>query len=1227
MPHAVSDANMGDPDEDTAARRYMDENGGEEAIASEFASREIDQRDKAADAVDYEDISEDDLPDEEEAAHRLDEDEGSSFMDGLENGHAHTNGYHDTQEPLSDDLFGNDGGHNDLFGERFSSPEQVRHTSAHVQPQPQQQRRPGGLALPSRSGLALPNPNAAPRQFPRPPQRLSFEPPSSLSPPSFRSEEYSPAASLEPSDDEDDLPGEDDATRLQRKLMSQSRRRQAGETVEEEARELDPDEFYTFFPSYEEDQNPRFIEYFPQRPVKYRGKVPLRPPKAVQPTKLSLDLLPDQERSFRSLAVARNAQEASAHSGLVFLGRAAAAEDDSDDDLALSAVDEAEIVAGMTMADLAMICEDWDMPELDTSSTTNDDDQPMEPEWQGDDLDRPVKKRKVTTSGIDFSVSLYDAGLDFEEPERTAAKLAKRVTLDLNDPNLLVDEHAPQTARKVKRIPGDIRRDPALARDLARRYNISNDEAYDLLKENHQHKVRSTLGNAAVEHSLPAVKLQYPFYKLALDLKSKRSFHRPPLQLKDWETKPPKEFRIVKPKVIKRKERRGREIKELFATSDQLAFDDNSNMLLLEYSEEAPTMLSNFGMGNRLVNFYRKRNADDQERPKRDIGETQVLLTQDKSPFGNFGHVDQGEVVPTLQNGLYRSPIFQHQAKPTDFFVNISTKHETGSRMYLRNIENLHTVGQQFPVAEVPMRNARRVTDAAKKRLRALAYRIHTKVTNGRRDKVLDNYTLMRHLKNHDMPQTRSKMREFMKYDKNARNEGGVWVPMPGQVVPDAETLRGWVKPEEVCMLDSMQAGYQRLADLGIEVKDKEETQELDENANIEQQLAPWQTTKAFIQATQGKAMLKLHGDGDPTGRGEGFSFVKTSMKGGFQAKGESVEDTLAAKKRRDNGGHTYNVAKQQKAYDDYIRNIWEKQKMALSSNMELSDIEMDDDVDAETDGGYGRIGTPRSSVAHTAFGNGRRGGDDETGTQISKASADRGNGKILIIRRQGTDNEMKKITNPKVIREYVKRKNALRVASVNVADYVFTGEDPELDGLVKAEIEKELVRIERNKERRIARERHKSGKPALPANGGGGGAGSPTASNAGSPGATELSETDTVVANSANGTPQKAAGGKAGRNNKETARKCANCGMVGHIRTNRKSVSFSSSSFLCKTCGNDEFIGEGLVVMEPPKMKTLRDGAAIKAKREGAELSLRSKKSEDAKRSCAANSIGGVVL
>lgn len=125
---------------------------------------------------------------------------------------------------------------------------------------------------------------------------------------------------------------------------------------------------------------------------------------------------------------------------------------------------------------------------------------------------------------------------------------------------------------------------------------------------------------------------------------------------------------------------------------------------------------------------------------------------------------------------------------------------------------------------------------------------------------------------------------------------------------------------------------------------------------------------------------------------------------------------------------------------------------------------------------------------------------------------------------------------------------------------------DKEMDDLRRAELEKELARISRNAERRVAREKAK-GKPITsPA----GGAGSP-----GGPSDADGAATD--------GTPQK--GNKRGKQD-GTMRKCANCGQVGHIKTNRKSVTFH-----CIFCNDESY---------DPEPVFLRDvqGVASPAKR-----------------------------
>lgn len=1015
---------MGIFDEAAEIQRFL---GNGMGAAGDEEDREIDQRDKADDAVDYEDISDDDdLPEEEEATNNIDESDGNAdtelydqMMSGGLGGlpgqatRRESNDYGDG----AGDLFGDADETNDLFGDRTSSPEEERNS--------QRAPRPAGLALPSKSSLALPTYSASYQQQAHPPQQNR---PSSASPPSYQSNDYS-AMSPESMTDEDEEDSHDPQLMLQRRLFKASMLRATGDESLHDPTETDMGTFYQLYPDWDKDNAPRFVELFPPRSVEYKGKLPVKPPKVIQPTKLSLDLLQDQERSFRALAAGnRSAQESTFNNSFVPLRSGSAEDDESDLEFDTSELDDSEFPGNVSMQDLALICQDWDIPSVASDSAADDlHDRMSDGDWDAEEQSRPSKKRKTGHLSWDVSSFVSNQGISFQDPESATAKLAKNVALDLNDPHLLIDEHAPRTKKALKRMPGDIKRDSALNRDIAKRYNISNDQAYDLLKENHQHKVRSTLGSMAVEHSLPAVKLQYPFYRMTLEQKAKRAFHRPHLELKGPAGR---EHRFMRPRHIKRKNVRGKEAKEVFAKADDLTLGDSASMLLLEYSEEAPMMLSNFGMGNRLINYYRKQHADDQNRgDKREIGEQQVLLTQDKSPFANFGHVDKGETVPTIQNGLYRAPVFAHESKHTDFIVGVSSTYENGDKFFLRNVENLHIVGQQFPLSEVPGQHSRKVTDAAKKRLRALAYRIYSKSLH-RKDKVLDNATLMPHLPGHDMPQTRSKMREFMKYERvSNRSDGstGVWVPQPGNIVPDADTLRTWIRPEDVCLLDSMQVGVQHLGDLGItEGKDVDEDKDIEEGANIELQLAPWRATKNFLNACQGKAMLKLHGDGDPTGHGLGFSFVKTSMKGGFQAQGESVEDKIDKQRRKDTGGHSYNVAKQQKQYDDSIRRIWESQRTSLRDANEFSDDEMDE-PDRSAEYNMSQVHTPRSSFSTPAAFASRA--DDEYMSQFSAQSAGRGDKTLVITRSGGYDQfgqplpEIKEtITNPAVIREYRKR-------------------------------------------------------------------------------------------------------------------------------------------------------------------------------------------------------------
>ncbi|VDK33494.1 unnamed protein product [Gongylonema pulchrum] len=106
------------------------------------------------------------------------------------------------------------------------------------------------------------------------------------------------------------------------------------------------------------------------------------------------------------------------------------------------------------------------------------------------------------------------------------------------------------------------------------------------------------------------------------------------------------------------------------------------------------------------------------------------------------------------------------------------------------------------------------------------------------------------------------------------------------------------VTPEMCCAQYSMLAAEQRLKveiervpipvyvlqDAGYGEKyffTPENEDDSDDQVTIEDEIkcAPWNTTRAFISATRGKCLLDQTGIADPTGCGEGFSYVRVSAK------------------------------------------------------------------------------------------------------------------------------------------------------------------------------------------------------------------------------------------------------------------------------------------------------------------------------------------------------------
>ncbi|KAK2852147.1 hypothetical protein FQN49_005327 [Arthroderma sp. PD_2] len=1047
--------------------------------AMDFLNRELETGEKADDAVDYEDFDDDELPDDEDATANAepaaplppqDDDLGDLF-----------GGDEEFPDGRGDEL-------DDLFGDVPSSPVQKEASI--------------GLSLPTMEHTINGFGDSGITQ-----QALG------LDDDVFDEEmEGDKEAAQSPTLDMDPATLRD--YQLQQALFAMSA---YGPDNPPAPPENSEELLASLWPKFDKDALPRFLELLPPKKARFVGKGPVKPPKRINPTKINIELAPDQERAFLFAGHSQKRPTDSEQFITVITPPSVSAEtseveQDSDED--------EDLPSGITMNDLQFICADWDVTTAQPEETKVEKDVvPEEPRNDEDDwlfeVAQPTKKRKIGKEPADYlSYSHIDLPC-LDDPAEVTAMLSRKIRIDMNDPHLLLDDctaDGPAMQMKPSKLQHTGEMSSGLTKRLLQRYNISNDNAYDMLKENHQNKVRSTLGNITLEHSMPAVRLQWPYYKTKLARQEARSFHRPVLNFF-----PNLPITFKKPAYIKRKHQKGKDARSLYDSTKSLSMGDNSNVLLIEHSEEYPTMLSNFGMGSRLINYYRKKNAEDPSRPKTEIGETAVLLPQDKSPFSSFGHVDPGETTPAITTGLYRAPVFRQEARNTDFLVIRNSTGVEGASYFIRNIDNLYVAGQQFPSVDVPGPHSRKVTTAAKNRLKMVCYR-RIKRNGNNRVSVAE---ITEHFPESTDMQNRQKMKEFLQFNKDHKE----WEMKSGEPVPNEDTMRGYVKPEDVCLLEAMQVGQQHLHDAGYDREsDDGDDYEGKEGESLEQQLAPWKTTRSFLLASQGKAMLQLHGEGDPTGRGEGFSFIKTSMKGGFRAVGESVEDKLDAQRQKELGGHSYNVARQQRSYEESIRRIWEGQKSSLSSTIQHSEEESDVDME-EADELFGKP-TPRSDRPTPSFS--RR--DDETTSQFSRFSTSSQSGKVMVITRQVKNNKGKiesvkeVIRDARVIKQYQKQRHEAELANLALIDLEPTG-DPEVDARNMKHLQDELRRLQRNKERRHAREKQKS----LIAEGN-----------------REMSPS------TAAGSPAPM-GGPSSSKTGGTMRKCANCGQVGHIKTNKK--------------------------------------------------------------------------
>ncbi|KAK8103822.1 uncharacterized protein PG998_010855 [Apiospora kogelbergensis] len=1077
-----------------------------------FGDKKLDQTDKADDAIDYEDISDDDIASEDGLGKDLDTSMSQAPNLTEDSGTSHD---HDA----FDDLFGDGDGD----GDDHLIPSSPPTTEPPTQPTQDDERdgkgEPDGEAnrssLPAAPSAAPVDANVTDDDW----NNMSFEERMRLNFP--QQGESSVSAWVNEQSSRQDHPAIPIPPQNVDELLEQK------------------------FPSFAPHKILYFRELFQEWPAEFSYKEPLKSPPALVPTKLELELEGDSAKLFRlsdsTIAATQKRpqqQYGEENEWSRFMGSIAMDMEEPESD----SEDENEPVGGFTLAEIATVCDDWDNvhdPSAVLDRVNGLVTPPHNEDEEMDDWDREFlqphqqtkKKRKIEIGLPDIS-SFDTSGIEnFAEATK---RFGQRIRLDLNDPFLLLEDLQSDRPKKRPRIEEKTTRmaNGQLGRDVKARFNISNDEAYNALKANNKSKVRATLGNLAVEHSLPALKLTFPFYRTKLE----GNFWEHHRKKFDVDKVVRSAITFKKHTRTKRKELKNRSVQDIFRTSKDLSLNDNSSAVLFEYSEQAPVMLSNFGMGSRVINYHRRKDdkEEDSKTNKAEIGEPHILMPEDKSPFSIFGKVEPGETVPTLHNEMYRAPIFKHEPRPNDFLLGFSTNVHDGPRFYLKKIDHIYVVGQTFPSVEVPGPHARKVTSTAKNRLKMISYRMMRK----RPTQDVDIHEITPHVFDKFDPQNRQKMKEFLAYDRDSKT----WKLKEGESLMDEKDIRAMIKPEDVCLIEAMQIGQMQLQAAGYDVNRKNATTADDEEEGGAEEplaikMAPWKLTSNFLEASAQKAMVALHGEGDPTGHGLGFSFIKTSMKGGYI---NAVQGPLATsadaieKERKANGGHSYNVKKQHDMYTAAIGDIWERQKSTLSDPTTHEDSDVLDTTNEDD-----RFNTRKSDYTPAAH-------IDDGRSQFSRTSAGsrlQSKRKLKINRKVRDENgnevmETVILDNPAVIRNYIKLRKETEETSRDVYSLKATG-DADADRERMKLVEKELSRLLKNQDRRQVREKQGKGKKKKNA----------------------IADPD-AASPDPSGSADKTAGG--------TTRKCANCGQVGHIKTNKSKCPLLNGTITNPDSAND---------------------------------------------------------
>ncbi|XP_015602536.1 transcription initiation factor TFIID subunit 1 isoform X2 [Cephus cinctus] len=410
-------------------------------------------------------------------------------------------------------------------------------------------------------------------------------------------------------------------------------------------------------------------------------------------------------------------------------------------------------------------------------------------------------------------------------------------------------------------------------------FNISNDSYY--MPRSSETTLRLKVGGGnLIQHSTPVVELRAPFVQTHMGPMRLRNFHRPPLRRFSHGPLANPGLHSFLPllKHIKKKSKQ-REQERIASgggdvffmrTAEDLTGRDGE-IVLVEFSEEHPPLMNQVGMCSKVKNYYKRKAGKDQGPQKYKYGETAYAHT---SPF--LGILTPGQSIQAVENNMYRAPIYEHKIPETDFLVI-----RTRQQYYIREVDALFVAGQECPLYEVPGPNSKRANNFVRDFLQVFIYRLFWKSRDTPRRIKMDD--IKKAFPSHSESSIRKRLKLCADF-KRTGMDSNWWVIKPDFRLPTEEEIRAMVSPEQCCAYFSMIAAEQRLKDAGYGEKflftpQDDDDEEMQLKMDDEVKVAPWNTTRAYIQAMRGKCLLQLAGPADPTGCGEGFSYVRVPNK------------------------------------------------------------------------------------------------------------------------------------------------------------------------------------------------------------------------------------------------------------------------------------------------------------------------------------------------------------